>query len=478
MRGAHRVGEVLLAAGFDVTLLRLPDDLPEKGDVADFWVRLDGDREAFRKAILNLPASPLEKGHPHVEQIDDDAFQVTVPAEGGQVRFEFRSVERGPRRLEAEASISVDLPGLSPDTYTVGVNTASLSGREGLRRQLEAMWPDLDWTALINSAFGLLHSAYFGADASVDLADVPDRDPTVRYRVATLLPEAQPAIIFGDGATGKTYMALALSIGVALGNLALGLATVLGRVLFIDYETDAQNARFRVGRLLAGQAIPWQPELVSYWPAKGRPLADIADAIRRKVRRDNIVLIIIDSAAAAAGGEPEKAENALRFFNALASIGVTSLSLAHVPKDSDESKPFGSVFWHNMARSTWNVKRAQQEGEDVIHVGLFNRKANDARLAPPIGLKITFDGDTGPVIIDREDVRDVPAMAEHLSLRDRILKELQNSTGPRSVDQLATATGSKPVTVRARLNEMRDKQVVRLGKDDLGLWGLIEGRYD
>ncbi len=47
-------------------------------------------------------------------------------------------------------------------------------------------------------------------------------------------------------------------------------------------------------------------------------------------------------------------------------------------KDSDDKKPFGSVFWHNTARATWYAKRVQDEGEDVTHVGLFNRKANDA----------------------------------------------------------------------------------------------------
>ena len=269
-------------------------------------------------------------------------------------------------------------------------------------------------------------------------------------------------------------MALILALSVAIGDELLGLPVIFDRVLVIDYETDAQTHRFRYDRLLAGAGLKWQSRLIDYWPAKGRPLVDIADAVRRKVERDRNGLIIVDSAAYACGGDPSDPEAVLRYFNALNSLGKTTLTIAHVPKDSDQDKPFGSVYWSNSARKTWNFQRVQGEGEDVIHIGLFNRKVNDGRRDKPIGIRLAFDGETGPVTVKREDVQDVPELAKGLSLKQRIRMCLKQ--GAMTVDGLAQETGEKPVTVRARLNELKQEVRHVPGPDGSSTtyWGLIE----
>ncbi len=110
-----------------------------------------------------------------------------------------------------------------------------------------------------------------------------------------------------------------LALSVATGDALLGLNVIIpARVLFVDYETDVADLRFRCDRLLAGFGLSWQPGLIDYWAAKGCPFPDILDAVRQKVRQDSIELVVIDSAGAACGGEPEKAEVALAYFNALA----------------------------------------------------------------------------------------------------------------------------------------------------------------
>ena len=154
---------------------------------------------------------------------------------------------------------------------------------------------------------------------------------------------------------------------------------------------------------------------------------------------------------------------------------MTNRTIAHCTKDSDNKKPFGSVFWHNMPRATWNFQRVQDAGEDLIHVGMFNRKSNDARLARPIGLRIAFDGDTGPVTLQREDVANVPGLDSSRPLKQRILDALAKKSR-QSVANLATDLDADPDSVRRIIN--RDLKG-RLRREDDGkeaLWSLLSER--
>jgi len=177
--------------------------------------------------------------------------------------------------------------------------------------------------------------------------------------------------------------------------------------------------------------------------------------------------VIVDSAALAAGGEPERAETAIRYFNALAQLGARSLSVAHVTKGDEDQWPFGSIFFHNSARSTWNVKLLQEQEEGIAHVGLFHRKANSSRLEAPVGLRLEFSDDALHIV--REEV-----MAEwsgEVSLSKRIDKTLAG--GALSVKEIAKTLNAREDAVRQALN--RKHNVVSLGRapDGSNQWGLL-----
>ncbi|MCH8007540.1 MAG: AAA family ATPase [Chloroflexi bacterium] len=476
MKGALRVGSALVKAGLTVEILTLPDDLAEGGDITDLWLSCNADVEAFLRRLLGCESKRLEPQHAHVDQLDDDHFRVSLPANGGWTRWDFDRISRGRGRLEAELSVAVELPGHDGEPYTASVNLLSVSGRDALRRQLEAvLGDDLAWPTLINSAYTKLHTAYFGNDPSRDLATVEPPKLDARYRIEVRLPDGQAEVDFGDGSTGKTYVSLAEALCVATGEPLLGLSVIPGRVLFIDYETTEAMLRFRCDRLLAGFGLSWQPGLIDYWPAKGRPFPDIVEAVRQKVRRDYIGLVIIDSAAAACGGEPEKADVALSYFNALATLGVTTRTIAHCTKDSDNMKPFGSAFWHNEPRATWNFQRVQDEGEDAIHVGIFHRKVNDGRVAKPIGLRIAFSGETGPVTFKCEDIASVPELDSKRPLKQRILDRLQQQA-QQSINDLAGSLDAEPGSVRRIINRDLKNRLHRDGDGKEALWSLLSER--
>ena len=60
-------------------------------------------------------------------------------------------------------------------------------------------------------------------------------------------------------------------------------------------------------------------------------------------------------------------------------LNCGALVLAHIPKTNEQQQEagiYGSVFYKNFARSTWELKKEQEVGADESVLGLFNRKSN------------------------------------------------------------------------------------------------------
>ena len=68
-------------------------------------------------------------------------------------------------------------------------------------------------------------------------------------------------------------------------------------------------------------------------------------------------------------------------MNALWSFaGTTRLVLAHVSKAaadqlSGAARPYGSVFVRNLARSAWELRRAEEAGPDELLIAAYHRKS-------------------------------------------------------------------------------------------------------
>jgi hypothetical protein len=312
----------------------------------------------------------------------------------------------------------------------------------------------------------MVRQAHSEADPSIDLADVSVLTVATAYMAPPLVLEDAPSVIFGDGGTCKTYLALRLAVSIALGADFLGQAVRQAPVLFVDYEASETAIKRRLLRILGGLGLEWGEFPFVYWRAIGRSLPEMVPALQRKVRQAAVGLVVVDSAAYAAGGEPEKADSAIRYFNALAALEVPSLSLAHVGKDGKDEWPFGSIFWHNGPRLTWNTKATREDGNEVTHLGLFNRKGNEDRLHRPIGVRLEFSGDA--VTFSREEL--LAGISDRANLGQRIRAELRR--GAQSVKQLAGALDTDAGMIRARLNQLGDAWKVGTAADGSGLWGL------
>ena len=93
----------------------------------------------------------------------------------------------------------------------------------------------------------------------------------------------------------------------------------------------------------------WRGARGPLW-AQAADLRRLADAWRR-------LDLVVDSIVVACGGaDPTDPGTPARYAAGLQQIGLPALSLAHVTKEGGLAYPFGSVFWHNLARATWSLE--------------------------------------------------------------------------------------------------------------------------
>jgi hypothetical protein len=90
----------------------------------------------------------------------------------------------------------------------------------------------------------------------------------------------------------------------------------------------------------------------------------------------------------------------------------------HVPKSSigadlkTDPEAFGSVFFTNLCRMSWAVKKQPGATKDLVTVGLFPKKQNDGERADPTGLEFRFSRDR--IDVQSVDLATVEGLAQRL----------------------------------------------------------------
>ncbi|MCI0778092.1 MAG: AAA family ATPase, partial [Chloroflexi bacterium] len=419
-------------------------DVPPTGDAHDYFAN-GGSVDTLLDMLAKVRTEPW------VEETAD-GYVVSLPEDGGFIRFEASDIDSTRRRsLDIMLTVRCELPGTTKDQFSGRLNVTSLSNRESFRRQLDEMFgKEGGWTRRLNIACSMVRKAHNERDNSIVLLEAPE--VTTQHLLAPYMLTDGPTIIFGQGGSAKTYLALAWSACIALGMPFLGSPVQQAAVLFIDYESTPGVMKKRLEKVLAGMGMANSLPPIFYWPATA-PLVDMVPALQHEILKDDIGMVVVDSVMLAAGADAERAETAGRYFGALRRLGVPSLNVGHVTKAGGDQFPFGSIFWHNSARLTWNVKLRHEE-DDTVHLGLFNREANDGPQEHPQGLRISFDGLDGPVTIAREGLD--AEWDKELSNPERIRGELR--AGKCSVKELAEALELSEAIIRTTLNRMTDAQ--------------------
>ncbi len=377
---------------------------------------------APQSVIASVPKSFLTLGYGH--------YQLVVAAYG--IRFDLDRLRRERGELVGELSVSCSLPGVPTVDGTLSVadfNVSSIRTRSDRAKILAQRAPhasEVDWLALLEEMCQRTITAERAGTPPISLRDIarPPREETWTIDGISLLPR-HPAILFGDGGTAKSYLALYLLGTLARCGVKVGL---------FDWELAPEDHRDRLERLFGAD----MPD-ITYVRCE-RPLVHETDGLRRTIRDAQLEYVVFDSIAFACDGPPEAAEVAGAYYRALRQLGTFgSLHIAHITKgEGGEHKPFGSAFWHNGARATWHMRMDQAMFDGALPLTVSPKKCN---LGPvghrAINYRVVFDKDTQRTQFIAAESTEIRVMSVKPTAAQRVAQLL--ISGPSTKDAIVNA---------------------------------------
>lgn len=332
-----------------------------------------------------------------------------------------------------------------------------LTGSTSIRsaaKDCESRIPEMpDWYGIIAKSCQMVRAA-LGEGTPIENLGAGDIQPEAPSVVDPLIRSGEATLLFGSGGTAKSTIALAIAMLVTVSRDAWGFTTTKqGKVLYLDYEDEADNQRRRLDKLAAGLSLAKRPDVL-YKRAEAS-LPQLADALSRQIAREHITGLITDSAGLACGIEPETADSANAYFRSLRSLRLDwSLTVAHQPKAKERDPlPFGSVYWWNNPRSIWQTMAARHVGDTDLHVALWQRKSNNSALHAPLSYRVTYE----PLVtsLAPEATKSVPEFRRSLPAGEQILGALSDAQGePVDYAELEKITGVGNDTLRQAMRRL------------------------
>ena len=316
------------------------------------------------------------------------------------------------------------------------------------------------WRHIIERVCNYVRRAFNKGEEGVELVD-SKASGTTTYRLWPYLQERQPTLLYGPGDTGKSFFGVLFGYLIATGREHLGMKPEQGNVCYLDYETDEDTTKNRLNMVAAGFGETTPPFF--HYMHMLRPLEDDFDRVNTYLMKHSTDFVVIDSAGRAVL-EPEASGPVNQYFNALAGLEATTLTIAHVSKTGKESEPFGSVFWYNGARATYRAF-GKQTGS-TLAMALRNHKANNGPRLSDRAYDFTFDDNK--TIVTQGDVEALPAINSNPPMHQRIVTHLENNGGPVKASDLAKTLSSTKAYITTVLHRDLKEKVQHLPD---GRWG-------
>jgi hypothetical protein len=263
-------------------------------------------------------------------------------------------------------------------------------------------------------------------DALGDLADVlPEPDQPWTWTNILAAEEIPPPIfrhgptpgnlglIFGESASGKSYLALTFGLSVALNRELLPTfpPTGAGRVVFLSFEDRGPLLRWRLRAIAAAHGIAFSEVVAALQDGRLRFRCDLPGALfeqdtrgaqpqptplwerfREQVHAERPALIVLDPFSAVADLEEENASRPVHAVAAgiadlAAETGAVALVCHHTSKQraSEGSQHAGRGSSALAARARWIMNLTPKDSADVIEITVS--KDTFARPPDPVWLR-------------------------------------------------------------------------------------------
>lgn len=402
--------------------------------------------------------------------VNGDTVSIRERVDDGVAEFEFSELEQSKNReLDSTLVVRLHIPGSHAKPFSGRLNVMSMSAREGFSRTLaKSFGKNLPWDLLLSRAAETLRQHWAARDTSLWIEDAEDEETRMLFH--PFLDKGGANVFFGKGGSGKTFISLRIALSYALGIPFLDFTPAeTGVVLFVDYEATRGEIKNRLRRIAKGDhlAIPMDSleKRFRYINLEGA-LPDCIPTLKKIVAEHNVGLLVIDSAVQACGGEPEKADVASRYFNALRSLGVPSLTIAHETKLENHAYPFGSVFFWNAPRNIWNVQCDSDEDDRVKQVGLFHRKNNNGPIHRAMAVRL-FHGE------DQTEIGwgDRGLWEQELGAGERVVRRLRERSMTKG-DLYAALNKVSRNTIDVAMRRLRARGEIVCLDEKNGIWAI------
>lgn len=343
--------------------------------------------------------------------------------------------------------------------------------RSDLVRQLAERVNSKDWKTIVGQlCLGLTEAIERGSPV-VTLSMNAEPSPP-QYAIYPLVVKGYANVFFGDPSAGKSQAAVTLAILLQTSWEDKPFGLTVGppmRLLYLDWESDEATVSYALSCQCRGFGIEKQELCYKHlWP----PLYTELSQIQQIIEQTQVDCLVIDSLTQAAGaGEHDQGRAAATaFFQALGSLGLTSIVLAHDQKSTMGKKSIlGSQVFTALARNAWEVRKAQNPGEASAQLAFYHRKPPPfAGLSHPIGLRYDFDNASHTTTITHCDVREEPELLAGAATSTRIVEALKH--GKMLSAEIAAELELPRATVTVTLSRLLAQgKVLHLGKE----WGLL-----
>ena len=401
---------------------------------------------------------------------DEDGYEI-----------ELDQVHDGLEGLHAEVSIRTSriiTDGKKGHVHWARLNLSSTTSRTSLVTHLSKTVNTVNWREMLEYTCTVTAQQHRMGAPVLRLRDVPERR-NVEYLIKRLAPIGQTTIIYGKGGGAKGWMASLIGLAVCQNQTTVSgiAATQAVNVLYLDWEADEYETRRRVGWVSRGLGMTEVPDNFFYRNME-RPLVDDARTIRKWITDLHIGLVILDSLVPATSDEAEKSNPARQLMGVLRTFQpATRLAIGHMTKAESrttegEGSEFGSIFYRNLSRSSWEFRCSNQTATGV-DIALLHRKVNSGPLQEPFGFRLGWDDVNGTAVFTPAAVDENPTLAAHQPLSWRIRQALRH--GQRSTVDLAEELGETENAIRAECGRMRDVMnfETRKGPGVVANWGMV-----
>ncbi|GIV16018.1 MAG: hypothetical protein KatS3mg022_3417 [Armatimonadota bacterium] len=322
----------------------------------------------------------------------------------------------------------------------------------------------------------------------MDLGMFPEPAPQ-EWLVKDLIPARFITNLFADSGQGKSFLILHLALCCLTGEPFCGKRVKAGKVLYLDWELDAETTARRWYAVCRGAGFEDALRGLLY-ERMTKPLTAVFPYIQSLAHEHSPAVVVVDSLGKALGTDPRDPEKAIQAYNLLEQLPCAVLVIDHQGKLQAEDtyankSEYGTAYKAHYARSRLQIERIGEsvtsaKANDTVtsavsRVGIVirHKKSTFGALHPDLHLVMTFTNDVeGNLRLVRfEQVQSATHEAEALGVRGEILMALREAD--RTVEELEELTGLPRTTISDHLRALhRAGLVAEKGKRGRAkVWG-------